>query len=323
MDPGGEDELEQERRDAHHVVEVAKEADAVFQVGRGLFDRPVELQVDDLGHDHGQRQHRRDQPEVARAADRVEATLGRVELAHARRAGDALFAGRAPVVHQVHQGHDDDDDRAGDEQREPRAEVEADEQWGHLAAGDAAEQASRADEAEQALRLPRVEYVVGERPELADRQDEDDRGDDVERDRHPLGVELEQPPEQHHARADHPARGGDQVLPRDAVGEAGVDPQDRVRACGHQEVHDRQPLEPQRVDERRLPHRLGGVLERDEQEEAQEQGAGGEPLAGAHLDAHAAKRTPPARRRDRCRLRRRLRRAHRYSAPLMPCLQTG
>jgi len=76
VDSRGEKQLEDERGDAQNAEKVAEEGGALVECGCRLFDRPVELQVDDLTHHQRQHHDHGDARQQARLLEHLKATAG-------------------------------------------------------------------------------------------------------------------------------------------------------------------------------------------------------------------------------------------------------
>ena len=105
-----------------------------------------------------------------------------------------------------------------------------DDQRGQPRPGHAAEHHAAADEPEQALGLARIVDAVGERPELADEQDAEQRAPDVEGDRDPGRAGPEQEPEDRAWPPPSPLRDRQRPAPRQRA--------DEPRVADHQHADD-------------------------------------------------------------------------------------
>jgi hypothetical protein len=236
-----------------------------------FLDSHVQLLLDHVGADRREADDERDHLEVLRLAQQGERIADADPGLLARR-GDAGQLHVPPVLEDVeHDAHAHREQRRAHEQQVRRAHHLRELQ--QAGAHDPAKARSAADEPEDAFGLPRVEDVVGERPELADEEDAEDQAEEVERRRHPPGPRLEPDPEEH--------QDGDQAGLGDRDGPAPRHLRDRRAVALHDEA-DRHPRHQRDVgqvvgaeiaDELRprdrlqdVPHRHGEERVREHQE---------------------------------------------------------
>ena len=221
MDAWRDPDLDHERGERRIEANLREEtADGIFLPG-ALEDlgRHVHLLVEQQCAKRSETDHRRDQLNLPRFAEQREcageadATL--FDVPRADRRGLRL----APE-------NDRDDGHAGEEgecapQQQGVGADRLDDRGGQERARHAAEHHASADEPKQPLRLSRIVDAVGQRPELADQQDAEERAPDIERDRHPVaGAPEERPEHDHHRRhaglcdRQRPAAGQDADQPR-------------------------------------------------------------------------------------------------------------
>ena len=183
----------------------------------------------------------------------------------------ALVGIERGVVHVVSAEHQHHDARAPrEDQRTHQEELlqadRLDDGRGDGGADGAAEAGAAADEAEEPLRLPRVEDVVRQRPELADQQDAEDQAEEVEADRRPDRAGSEQRPERDEDHHDGGLRHRHHVLARDAADRVRVEVHDDADGDAGGEQHVGQVVGPEILDELRAGDRLDDVVGRHRQE---------------------------------------------------------
>ena len=269
----------------------AVDAGSLVEVIGRLFDDPVELEVDDLGHHDADEQEPRNGTQMRRASDLGQRSGG-VGARYLR-----LDVGGRRTRHGLrsdprNQGEGADEQRGAGQQGGPRIDPHGRPAC-DLPTGDPTDESARQNEREESARLSGMEHLVRPAPELAEDEQGDDRDPDVEDEADPGGWQAEEPPEQHQT-SDH--REGDarhQAVERDARAEAAVGAQDGVGDQGHDQIDEGQSVVAEAVDERGLADALGRHLEGAEEEGVAEQRSGEPSLLLADLGAQAAQGSPP------------------------------
>ena len=156
-------------------------------------------------------------------------------------------------------------DGRADEEQVVRSEL-SDRELGDRVAQRTAQAGPAADQAEQPLGLARVVDVVGQRPELTDEKNPENLAEDVERDRDPHGLCLQQDPE--HTEQDDDGRLGQRndVLAGQATRGAAVQVHENADEDRRPQQHPRQVVRSQVVDGLRLGDGLEDVVRRHRQE---------------------------------------------------------
>jgi hypothetical protein len=148
----------------------------------------------------------------------------------------------------------------------------------------AAEAGAAANQAEQALRLARVVDIVGDRPELADREQAEDKAENVESDRYPFALDLgEQNPEHEQQRHESGLGDRDRPAPRHQRHQPGISLHQHADQHAGAELHPRQVVGAQTVDELRSRDRLDDVVAGHRQERIREHEEGSRRLALPYL----------------------------------------
>ncbi len=290
VDPAGQRDLDDEADERGVGADLRQERGDGADVGGAFLRgcRHVELLLDDgradrrKADDHGDGLQMAGRPQQAnrlRAAHPAFLTC----LAGVTLAGSRLLADNRRHDRRAHRKSD-----RADQEHGVRADP-LDKRRSHRRAGETAQAGARADEPEDPLRLARVVDVVGQRPELTDEQNADDRAVQVKGhgDHAAGGVLAEQPPERAHRHHDARERDRNHPAARRQRDGPGVALHDEADDDARPELDPRQVLGAQLLDEQAAGDRLDHVVPGHRQERVEEHQQNGGAFTIPELDDRA------------------------------------